>query len=74
LAGVISPTAVSLFINGELKVSRANTDPILYRGAELWVGRLPNTEHDFRGNLDDLRIYARDLSAMEIGRLAAGNP
>ena len=75
LTGVISATSVNLYYDGVLRVSRANGDPILYRGTEFWVGRDGGSNlHDFQGGLDDLRIYDRDLSKPEIDQLAAGAP
>jgi hypothetical protein len=74
LAGVISATSVNLYYDGVLRVSRANSDPILYRGNELWAGRDAGGGHAFQGGLDELRIYARDLSQAEIQQLAAGAP
>jgi hypothetical protein len=75
LTGVISPTAVHLYLDGGiLHVSSPNSDPILYRGSQMWVGRDTDTDHAFQGDLDDLRIYARDLSPAEIQQLAKGEP
>ena len=74
VAGVISATSVSLYYDGSQRVTKPNSDPILYRGAELWAGRDADGDHRFQGSLDDVRIYTRDLSQMEIEQLAAGQP
>ena len=76
LAGVITATAVDLYYDGSRVYTRASTDPILYRGGnDLWCGRDGAANaHDFQGNLDDVRIYTRDLSALDIQQLATGGP
>ena len=33
------PHRVSIYYDGRLRTSKPNSDPILYRGAELWAGR-----------------------------------
>jgi hypothetical protein len=44
------------------------------RGTDFWVGRHGNggDNYDFDGNIDDVRMYARALSAAEIAAIAAG--
>jgi len=44
------------------------------RGADFWVGRNGNggTTFDFQGNVDDLRVYNRVLTATEVLALAQG--
>jgi hypothetical protein len=74
VAGVITPTAVNIYYDGRLRTSKANSDPILYRGLELWAGRDASTGHELQGGLDDLRIYDRDLSELEIQQLAGTAP
>jgi hypothetical protein len=75
LTGVISATSVNLYYDGNLRVSRPSSEPLLYRGVpELWVARDSHSFHGFQGNLDDLRIYPRDLSLAEIQQLAARAP
>ena len=45
----------------------ANTD-------DNWhIGANQNTTEEWQGRIDDLRIYNRELTSTEIGRLAAGN-
>jgi hypothetical protein len=46
------------------------------RGADFWIGRNGNagagSAFDFQGNLDEVRVYGRVLSAEEIAALAQG--
>uniref|UniRef100_UPI00262434A2 DUF4347 domain-containing protein n=1 Tax=Zoogloea sp. TaxID=49181 RepID=UPI00262434A2 len=63
----------SLYIDGSLIVSAANTNTIYYTGATTtYIGRHPTTTpgFDFEGQLDDVRIYDRALTATEVGALA----
>ena len=63
----------SLYIDGSLIVSAANTNTIYYTGATTtYIGRHPTTTpgFDFKGQLDDVRIYDRALTASEVGALA----
>jgi hypothetical protein len=74
LAGVITATTVNIYYDGRLRNSKPNSDPILYRGTELWAGRNANAGNELQGGLDDLRIYNRDLSELEIQQLAGTAP
>jgi hypothetical protein len=78
LAGVSSAQGVKVYLDGTERCSNASanaTHPILYdQGPDLWVGRHGNnqTNWDFGGNLDEVRLYTRALTAQEIAALAAG--
>jgi hypothetical protein len=60
-------------------ISCPNSAPFLYdRGKDLFVGRHGNDTtnaalYNFQGNIDEVRVYARALTANEIAALAAGN-
>jgi len=79
VAGVISPTAMLVYVDGVMRINCPNTLPILFdRGKDLFVGRHGNDTsnaaiYDFEGNIDEVRIYTRSLTAPEIAALAAGN-
>jgi hypothetical protein len=76
LAGVFSSKGIDLYFDGALRDHDANTQPILYRAnGTLWIGReAPPSIRDYRGELDDVRMYNRALSANEIAALAGGAP
>jgi hypothetical protein len=78
LAGVSSAEGIKVYFDG---VERCTSDvanaqkPIFYdQGRDLWVGRHGNgqTQWDFGGNIDDVRVYTRALPADEIAFLARG--
>jgi len=79
VAGVISATAMMVYVDGVQKISCPMTLPTLYdRGKDLFVGRHGNDTnnsayYDFEGNIDEVRIYTRSLGPTEIAALAAGN-
>jgi hypothetical protein len=75
LAVTISGTAITVFVDGVEKGSCGDVQPIVYDlGPDLWVGRdgAGSATMDFGGNIDDVRIYNRALSAAEIAALARG--
>jgi hypothetical protein len=62
-------------VDGVLKLSCPLALPIVYDlGKDLWVGRHGNGNQnwDFEGNIDEVRVYTRVLTATEIAALAAG--
>jgi hypothetical protein len=76
LAGVTTPAGIKLYFDGVERCSDPHGDDIVYdRGTDLFVGRhgFNQTTWDFDGNIDDVRIYGRALSAAEISWLARGN-
>jgi hypothetical protein len=76
VAGATSATGMRLYLDGVLRTSNARGEPIFYSGNDLWVGREGTGApgRDFAGEIDDVRIYTRALSAEEIAALAIGAP
>jgi hypothetical protein len=75
VAGVVSTGGMRVYIDGDQGCSNPNGESIFYTsGDELWVGRHGDldTDRDFDGQIDDVRIYTRVLSVSEIQALAAG--
>ena len=76
VAGVLTSTGLKGYYNGVERCSVSGNFDITYtRGTDFWVGRHGDTdvEYDYDGNLDDVRVYNRGLSAAEIVRLAQGH-
>jgi hypothetical protein len=70
-----STAGMKVYVDGQERCSEALTASISYAaGDELWVGRHGNgdTDRDFDGQIDDVRIYNRVLNATEIADIAAG--
>jgi hypothetical protein len=75
LAAVASSTGMRLYFDGTLRANDISTEPILHTTPTLWVGRQgDSTTHDFTGNIDEVRIYPRALSAPQITTLSTGAP
>jgi hypothetical protein len=73
VAGVAGPEGMKLYFDGVERCSNTRTDPVVHTRTNLWVGRNGSGSlDDFDGNIDDVRIYLRPLSASEIMHLAAG--
>jgi hypothetical protein len=75
-AATISATAMTVYVDGVMRLSCPLAMPIVYdQGPDLWVGRHGNGSgnYDFEGNIDEVRVYTRVLTAAEIAALAAGN-
>ena len=75
-AATISATAMVVYVDGVMRLSCPLAVPIVYdQGPDLWVGRHGNGSgnYDFDGNIDEVRVYTRVLTAAEIAALAAGN-
>jgi hypothetical protein len=75
LAAVTTPAGMTLYFDGAVACSNTEGGDIAYtRGPDLWVGRhgTQKTTFDFDGNLDDLRLYTRALSADEVVGLFQG--
>jgi hypothetical protein len=73
LAGVWDGTTRTLYVNGTSVASEATPQPRADIGHNTAIGR-PGVYHDpgmyFNGRIDDVRIYNRALSSMEIQSLA----
>jgi hypothetical protein len=78
VAGVITATAMVVYVDGVASTPCALVGPIEYLGPDFWVGRhggtSGNSNYDFEGNIDEVRVYTRALAAGEVARLAAGRP
>jgi hypothetical protein len=80
LAGVTTPAGIRLYYDGvkmcDLTGGNNNADVAYDQGPDLWTGRHGSgqTNWDFGGNIDDVRVYNRVLSDPEILSLAQGNP
>ena len=75
VAGVASTSGMRVYLDGEEGCFDSSVDSISYGGTdELFVGRhgIADTDRDFDGQIDEVRIYTRVLSATEIRALAAG--
>jgi hypothetical protein len=79
LAGVLTTASMQVYIDGVPGAPCAFSGVIEYfpDNPDFWVGRHgsgTSTSYDFEGNIDEVRLYTRPLSAAEIARLAAGAP
>ena len=64
-----------LYLNGELDSTHPVTKVPPWTGRSLTVGNLsPGSSEGFVGNLDDIRIYRRALTAQEIRSVMDGQP
>jgi hypothetical protein len=77
VAAVVSSTAgVKVYFDGAEICSTNNTSDLSYagRGTGLWLGRhgQGETQWDFGGNMDEVRLYNRTLTPAEIAALAQG--
>ncbi len=77
IAGITTAAGMQLYFDGALQCSNTSGATIAYTvngGTDLWVGRhgTQKTAFDFDGNLDDVRIYTRALSASEVLGLFQG--
>jgi hypothetical protein len=76
VVGVISASAFQIYFDGTLRGTCGQTQPINYsgQGPDFWVGRHGDNQdqYDFAGQMDEIRVYTRVLSAAEIAALAAG--
>jgi hypothetical protein len=75
LAGISSSSGLTLYFDGVARCTSSDASDIIYdQSNELWVGRHGNGNRDwsFEGNIDEVRVYNRALSAAEISRLAWG--
>ena len=71
-------TTAKLYADGVLKTSAAKTWNLVpnafYIGEQIAVSPYYNSAQYWNGNIDNVRVYNRALSATEIASLAAGNP
>jgi Concanavalin A-like lectin/glucanases superfamily len=75
IAAVSTPAGMKVYFDGAEKCTNTRGEDIRYdQSNDLWIGRHGNNSanYDFDGNIDDVRIYNRELSAPEIANLARG--
>jgi hypothetical protein len=65
-------TTRSLYLNGVLKASDTNRGPNNATAAEFHIGKTCCSEY-FTGLIDDVAIYTRALSAVEVAELASSS-
>jgi len=65
-------TTANLYADGQLRSSSAESWNLVHSACD--IGAQINTSSYWNGNVDDVRIYNRALSATEVAHLAAGNP
>jgi gliding motility-associated-like protein len=72
VGGVLRPNKLILFINGNAIDSIALTPPISTNSSPLLIGKSPDYSETryFKGKMDDIRFYGRELSACEMGLLS----
>jgi hypothetical protein len=66
LAVVFNGSQAQFYVNGALATTVSLSASITARGNPLRLGADANTQQFFKGSLDDVRIYARALTAAEI--------
>ncbi len=75
VAATIEAQQTMLYFDGRLTSTCGNTGPLAYTaGGTFMVGRAVagTGVGDFHGNLDDLRLYNRALTGLEVLRLSQG--
>jgi hypothetical protein len=75
LAATIDAEALKVFVDGTFMGAEAAEGALTYDvGTDLWLGRYGygTRPRDFEGNLDDVALYGRVLTADEIADLAHG--
>ncbi len=75
IAGVATSTGTTFYFDGAVKCTSLDGGDISYvKGADFWVARhgAGQPVYNFDGNIDELRIYSRPLTAVEVQSLAKG--
>jgi len=73
VAAVTTPSGMRLYFDGvEVNTSNRGEDIRYDQGRDFWVGRHGNNlaTYDFEGNVDEVFVHGRALSAAEIAELA----
>jgi hypothetical protein len=73
IAAVTNPSGMRLYFDGvEVNTSPRGEDLRYDQGLDFWVGRHGNNlaTYDFEGNIDQVFVHGRSLSAAEIAELA----
>jgi hypothetical protein len=66
VAGTYDGSNMKVYVNGQLKGTRAVTGAINTNTMPIYIGQNGNTDGFFAGKLDEVRIYNRALSGSEI--------
>jgi hypothetical protein len=68
--------ALALYVDGQLMTTTTVSGTPTYQVSNITIGarHTPGTIHAFNGNIDDVRIYNRALTACEIAQLYRQNP
>jgi len=76
VAGVYDGATLSLYIDGVLDVSMIASGKINTDASDVFVGEngASETSRCFKGIIDDVRIYSRGLSALEVASIAGQTP
>jgi hypothetical protein len=74
VAAVWAPTGMKVYLDGTERCTNTKGEAFAYDpGLGILVGRRTNsTPYQFDGNIDDVRLYTRVLTAAQIQSLAAG--
>ena len=74
LAATIDTTRLVVYYDGVMLTTVADTQAITYDlGPDLWIGRHGSgASRDFDGNIDEVAMWSRALTAAEVAALAAG--
>ena len=76
IVGQKTGATLQIYVDGSSKISTSNTGTVRYTlGTGLFVGNHGNggTTYDFKGSIDDVRIYNQALSNQEVLDLYTGN-
>ena len=67
VVGTYDGSQMKLYYDGELKMSKAYTGSIAVSSNDMNIGRDPsNVGRFFKGKIDDVRIYSRELTEQEV--------
>ncbi len=72
IVGQKTGSALQVYVDGVLKGSLNNTGTIAYTlGTGFFIGKhgMGDTLYDFKGTIDDVRVYGRTLSVQEVQEL-----
>jgi len=74
LAGTYDGTKLCLYVNGKQVATESKSGPIDYGPFGLFIGATTDPDERFLGDISEIRIYNRALSASEIKELYALQP
>jgi fibronectin type 3 domain-containing protein len=72
VVGTYDGAALKYYVNGVLRKSMSGTGAIYYDNNRLRIAsneHVPNADRNYKGGLDDIRIYNRAISAAEVDSL-----